>query len=96
MLRVFVRILTDAVVVAVVLFVAAGTVEWPRAWLLLAALLVVRMLSAILVWGGIGYLIDRLAGTGKVLTAIGMVVGAGAGTYLIYLRYGRGDDAKKP
>jgi ATP synthase protein I len=56
----------------------------------------VYMLSAILVWGGIGYLIDRLAGTGKVLTAIGMVVGAGAGTYLIYLRYGRGDDAKKP
>jgi ATP synthase protein I len=57
---------------------------------------IVYMLSAILVWGGIGYLIDRLAGTGKVLTAIGMVVGAGAGTYLIYLRYGRGDDAKKP
>ena len=50
MLRVFVRILTDAVVVAVVLFVAAGTVAWPRAWLLLAVLLVVRMLSAILVF----------------------------------------------
>src|SRR5205823_3473081 len=50
MLRVSVRILLDVVVVAVVLFVAAGTVEWPRAWLLLAVLLVVRMLSAILVF----------------------------------------------
>jgi ATP synthase protein I len=49
------------------------------------------LLSALLVWGGAGYLIDRLAGTGKVFTAIGMIVGAAAGVYLIYLRYGRED-----
>ncbi len=50
------------------------------------------LLSALLVWGGIGYVLDRVANTGKVLTAIGMVVGAAAGIYLIYLRYGREDD----
>lgn len=54
----------------------------------------VYLLSALLVWGGIGYLVDRLAGTPDVFTALGMVVGAVAGTYLIYLRYGRGDDSK--
>jgi ATP synthase protein I len=52
------------------------------------------LLSALLVWGGVGWLIDQLAGTGKVFTAIGMIVGAGAGTYLIYLRYGKPRDEK--
>jgi ATP synthase protein I len=55
----------------------------------------VYMLSALLVWGGIGYLIDHVAGTGKTFTAAGTIVGAIAGTYLIYLRYGRQDDTKK-
>jgi ATP synthase protein I len=55
----------------------------------------VYLLSGVLVWGGIGYLIDRLAGTASVFTAIGMVVGAAASTYLVYLRYGREDEAKK-
>ena len=54
------------------------------------------LLSAVVVWGGIGYLLDRLLGTPKVFTAIGMVLGAGLGTYLIYLRYGKEDDTKKP
>jgi F0F1-type ATP synthase assembly protein I len=53
------------------------------------------LLSALIVWGGIGWLIDHLAGTGKVFTAIGMIVGAGAGTYLIYLRYGKPDEQKR-
>jgi ATP synthase protein I len=53
------------------------------------------LLSALLVWGGVGWLIDKVAGTGKVFTAIGMIVGAAAGTYLIYLRYGRVDDRKR-
>ncbi|MCA1727620.1 MAG: AtpZ/AtpI family protein [Actinobacteria bacterium] len=52
----------------------------------------VTLLSALLVWGGIGYLIDRLAGTPKVFTAIGMIVGAASGTYLIYLKHGRPQD----
>jgi protein-S-isoprenylcysteine O-methyltransferase Ste14 len=46
MLRVLLRIVADAVVVAIVLFAAAGTLAWPRAWVLLAVLLVVRVLSA--------------------------------------------------
>jgi ATP synthase protein I len=53
------------------------------------------LLSALIVWGGIGWLIDHLAGTGKVFTAIGMIVGAAAGTYLIYLRYGKAHDEKR-
>ena len=49
------------------------------------------LLSGILVWGGVGYLIDHLVGTPKVFTAIGMVLGAGLGVYLVYIRYGRGE-----
>jgi protein-S-isoprenylcysteine O-methyltransferase Ste14 len=37
----------DTVVVATVLFVVAGTLVWPQAWILLAVLLIVRTLSAI-------------------------------------------------
>ena len=47
------------------------------------------MLAGPVVWGAIGYLIDRLAGTGKVFTAIGMIVGAVAAGYIVYLRYGK-------
>ena len=50
MLRVLTRILVDAFVVAGALFVAAGTLAWPRAWVLLAMLVVVRTLSAIAVF----------------------------------------------
>jgi F0F1-type ATP synthase assembly protein I len=49
------------------------------------------LLSGILVWGAIGYLIDRLAGTGQAFTAAGMLLGAGLAIYVVYLRYGRGD-----
>ena len=55
----------------------------------------VYVLSAILVWGGIGYLIDRLAGTGKAFTAVGLLIGAAAGPYLLYLKYGKGNDEKR-
>jgi protein-S-isoprenylcysteine O-methyltransferase Ste14 len=37
-------------VVAIALFVAAGTLAWPRAWVLVAVLLVVRTVSAIAVF----------------------------------------------
>jgi ATP synthase protein I len=50
------------------------------------------LLSALLVWGGIGFLIDWLAGTPKVFTAIGMILGAILGIYLIYVRYGKEHD----
>jgi ATP synthase protein I len=49
------------------------------------------LLSAIVVFGGLGYLIDWLVGTEKAFTAAGMVVGSALGIYLVYLRYGRGD-----
>jgi protein-S-isoprenylcysteine O-methyltransferase Ste14 len=50
MFRVLTRIIADAVIVAIVLFVTAGTVTWPRAWVVVAVLLVVRTLSAIAVF----------------------------------------------
>lgn len=46
MLRVAVRLVADAALVAIVLFAAAGTLAWRRAWVLLAVLLVVRGLGA--------------------------------------------------
>jgi ATP synthase protein I len=55
----------------------------------------VYLLSAVLVWGGIGYLIDRWMGIEGAFTAVGAVVGAGAGIYLVYLRYGREHDEKR-
>ena len=50
MFRALIRIIADAVVVAIVLFVAAGTVAWQRAWVLVAVLLVVRTLTAVAVF----------------------------------------------
>jgi ATP synthase protein I len=53
------------------------------------------ILGGMLAWGGIGYGIDWLAGTPRIFTAIGFVLGGGGGIYLVYLRYGRergGDD----
>jgi protein-S-isoprenylcysteine O-methyltransferase Ste14 len=50
MFRVLTRVIADAAVVAIVLFVAAGTLAWQRAWVLVAVLLVVRTLSAIAVF----------------------------------------------
>src|SRR5687767_5609259 len=50
MLRVLLRLAFDAAVVAIVLFGVAGTLVWPRAWVLLAVLLAVRIPSAIAVF----------------------------------------------
>jgi protein-S-isoprenylcysteine O-methyltransferase Ste14 len=50
MFRVLTRVIADAAVVAIVLFVAAGTLAWQRAWVLVTVLLVVRTLSAIAVF----------------------------------------------
>jgi protein-S-isoprenylcysteine O-methyltransferase Ste14 len=47
MLRVLVRIVADAALVAILLFASAGTLSWWRAWVLLAVLLVVRTASAV-------------------------------------------------
>ena len=47
------------------------------------------LLAALFVWGGVGWLVDHFAGTGKVFTAIGILLGAGLGVYLIYIKYGK-------
>jgi protein-S-isoprenylcysteine O-methyltransferase Ste14 len=48
--RVILRVVADSVLVGAVLFVAAGTTEWWRAWVLLVVLLVVRLCSALAVF----------------------------------------------
>ena len=42
--------------------------------------------------GGLGYLLDRVLSTGTVSTAIGFVLGAASGIYIVYLRYGKGGE----
>ncbi len=53
------------------------------------------MLGGILVWGGAGYVIDRLVGTSGVFVIPGMLLGAGGATYIVYLRYGKGDHGER-
>ena len=47
------------------------------------------MLAGILVWGGVGFLVDTLVWSSRALTGLGIVLGAAAGGYIVYLRYGR-------
>ena len=42
--------------------------------------------------GGLGYLLDKVLDTGTVFTAIGFVLGAASGIYIVYLRYGKGGE----
>ena len=49
MLRVMVRLAADGVLVAILLFLSAGTFAWWQAWVLLAVLLLVRTLGALAV-----------------------------------------------
>lgn len=46
------------------------------------------ILSGLLFWGGAGWLLDRWLGT-SFLLLVGMLVGASASLYLVWLRYGR-------
>jgi ATP synthase protein I len=46
------------------------------------------MLAGLLVWGGIGFLVDRLVGSHALFLPIGLVVGAVGGVYLVLRRYG--------
>jgi protein-S-isoprenylcysteine O-methyltransferase Ste14 len=50
MLRVMVRLVVDAALVAIGLFVSAGTLAWWRAWVLLTVLLLVRTVGAYAVY----------------------------------------------
>jgi ATP synthase protein I len=47
------------------------------------------LIAGLAVWGGIGFLIDRLAGFHAVFLPIGLVIGAVGGVYLVVVRYGR-------
>ena len=48
------------------------------------------LVGGILVWGSLGYLADRLLGIEpRILTAVGIVLGAGLAIYLVYLRFGK-------
>jgi F0F1-type ATP synthase assembly protein I len=46
------------------------------------------LLSGILFWGGVGLGLDKWLGTSFLLLT-GLLVGAGSGIYLVWLRFGR-------
>lgn len=46
------------------------------------------LLAGMLVWGGLGWLIDYWVGTDGIFAGIGAVAGTGAGIYLIVRRLG--------
>lgn len=48
--------------------------------------LMAELLSAILTWGGIGWLLDRWLDTAPWLLMLGLVIGNAAGFYLLYRR----------
>jgi hypothetical protein len=48
--RVMVRLVVDTFLVAILLFLSAATIAWWRAWVLLAALFLVRAIGAIAVY----------------------------------------------
>jgi F0F1-type ATP synthase assembly protein I len=53
-----------------------------------------ELVSAVLLWAGLGWLLDRWLGTDPWFLAIGALVGNAAGVYLIYLRAQRMDAAE--
>ena len=46
------------------------------------------LIAGMVVWGGIGWLVDHWLGTRHIAFAIGVVLGAAAGVYLIARRLG--------
>jgi ATP synthase protein I len=46
------------------------------------------LLGGMLVWGGIGWLVDHWVGTRGIFAGIGAVIGVGGGIYLIARRVG--------
>ena len=46
------------------------------------------LLSGLLLWGGIGVLLDRWRGT-SLFALVGMLVGGAGAVYLVYIRYGK-------
>lgn len=46
------------------------------------------LIAGMVVWGGVGWLVDRWLGTNGIAFGIGAVVGGAAGVYLIVRRLG--------
>ena len=46
------------------------------------------LLSGVILYGGIGWLVDAWLGT-RGFVAVGIVLGAAAGVWLVWIRYGR-------
>ena len=53
--------------------------------------IVSTLIAGMLAWGFVGWAVDKLAGTGHVFMAIGVVLGGAGGVYIVYLRYGKDD-----
>lgn len=51
-----------------------------------SSIMTVELMAAILVWGGVGWLIDRWLGSRPWGVGIGVMIGFAAGLYLIWLR----------
>jgi ATP synthase protein I len=51
-----------------------------------SSIMSVELIAAILVWGGVGWLVDGWLGTTPWLFGCGVMVGFGAGLYLVWLR----------
>jgi F0F1-type ATP synthase assembly protein I len=49
------------------------------------------LVSGMLTWGGVGFLLDRWLGFRWFFLPVGLIVGAGASIYVVYVRYGRDD-----
>ncbi len=47
------------------------------------------LLSGPILWGGVGMLLDHWLGTGRIFTAIGLVVGCLTAFLIVYVRFGR-------
>ena len=60
---------------------------WGIGWSIISTLA-----AGMLVLGGMGFVLDRLFDTGAGFTAVGIVLGAAFGIYIVYLRYGRGGE----
>ncbi|MGH8905811.1 MAG: AtpZ/AtpI family protein [Egibacteraceae bacterium] len=51
--------------------------------------MVAELISAVVTWAGIGWLLDRWLDTAPWLLLIGIVIGSAAGCYLVILRGNR-------
>ena len=49
------------------------------------------LLAGPVVYGGLGLIVDRIFGTGRLFLALGAVAGALLGFWIVYVRFGRED-----